>query len=468
MKYLHKRGVSTRRFGNRRPVRQFLLLAAAFGVAVTAASFNMAGNRASATVPGTNVRASLSAAGAQSSTGSYQSTMSRNGQFVAFYNNQNNFVGTDTNNKYDVFVRDVFNNTTTRASVSTAGTTANSDSTVVSISETGRYVVFTSKATNLIDGRTISSTDPQLYIRDMTNNTTTLLTEVSAGTFANGDTTFPYDVSSDGRFVLFGSTSTNLGPTITTTGWHIHVFLLDTATNTVTWVDEKASGAGNPGNDPYNAAMSCDGSFVVLDSSTTYMGVGSSAHTDVFLVDLRNGKLVTDITQSGNGAAMKPRISCNGNYIGFVSTSNNLDPLTAGLTTYYHAYSYDRINGTFDLLDQNSSSTLANSPVANLATQRIELSLSDSGVAVFMSTATNLDTAAASGKPQLFLRNPSTGITELLTRDTGGTEGNNVSNDLYAVLSLDGKRAAYESEATNLVGSDTNSSPDIFVSDTGL
>jgi hypothetical protein len=443
--------------------KQLILMAGVFTLSVMAASFNLANNQVGATVPGTNSRVSLTGTGAQPSQESTQGAISRNGRYAVFLNAQNNFVGSDTNNKTDAFVRDLTSGAVTRSSVSTAGVGGDQNVTWAVISETGRYVVFSSAATNLLDGRSISPTYAQLYIRDTVSNTTNILTEVSPGTFANSSTT-PYDVSADGRFVLFRSAATNLGPSITN-GAHNNVFLLDRTTNTVTWVNAEAPGISG-GTDPLNAQMSCDGSLIVFDANAYNLGMAYSPHLDVILLDRRGSDRLTNITASANNAAVNAHISCNGDYIGFASKANNLDPITAGMSVGYHGYLYDRINDQFKLVDQTSSGTLANANIMGLFSDAFYFNLSDNGAAVFRSTATNLDSAATSGQWQIYIRNTKTGTTELLTRDSGGTEGNGESR--LVTLTADGKKAVYESYATNLISGDTNALRDIFVSDTGL
>lgn len=415
---------------------------------------------ASATVPGNNTRASVSNSGSQSSKESVDGSISRDGRFVAFSNQQDNFVGTDCCNTIDVFVRNLSNNTTAIVSVSTLGAHSNASSYRPVISETGRYIVFRSDASNLVDGRTISATG-QMYMRDTKTNTTTVLSEITAGTFANASIT-PLEVSSDGRFILFDSQATNLVSGLSS--GFTNIFLLDRDTNTISWVNEPAAGSGFSGSSPYNASMSCDGAFIVLDGNASYYGLTPTSHLEVLLIDRRGGKKITNITAPANAAAVRPEISCNGNYIGFGSYANNLDPITAGMSVYYHAYMYDRINNQFKLLDQNSSGTLANADIMYATTDMLYLSLSDKGTAVFKSTATNL-AGGASGS-QLYFRNPSAGTTELLTRDSGGTQGNNSSE--YPTISLDGRLAAYQSYASNLVSSDNNGLRDVFVSETGF
>lgn len=461
MRYQYGKRTSDNRPTKRGVGKQSLLIAGVFGIAITAASFNFGVNRAAATVPGTNTRVSLTGSGTQPSQESLQSMISRDGRFVVFINGQNGFVGTDTNNKQDVFVRDVANSTVTRASMSSSGVSADKGASVPIISETGRYVVFVSDSTNLIDGRTISATYPQMYVRDRVAGTTGILSEVSPGTFAN-NSMIPLSVSSDGRFILFTSAATNLGPAVSS--GYSNLFLLDRVTNAISWINAQGSGI-TYGYDTYYADMSCDGSFIVFNSDATYLGLPYSYHVDTFLFDRRGGNRLTNITGSSNGAALRPKISCNGNYIGFASNANNLDPLTAGLAVDYHAYIYDRIDEQFKLLDQSSTGTRANAYVMRASFDPFYLSVSDKGAAVFSSTATNLDPVSSSGR-QLYIRDSKAGTTERLSRDSSGVAGNGDSQ--FVSISLDGKLAAYESYASNLVGGDTNGVRDVFVSETGL
>jgi|GEM_PF-1208153 len=464
MKYLH--GIGKREaLANKRTVsKRFLAVTAIFAVAITAASLNFGWNRAAATVPGTNVMADLSSSGGLTSGDSFQNAISRDGRFVAFTNDQNGFVSGDSNNNSDIFVRDLVNNTTTRSSVSTAGVSANNASVYPVISETGRYVVFASVASNLIDSRTISSSYLQMYMRDTVSGTTSILSEVSAGTFAN-NTTYPTSVSTDGRFVLFRSLATNLGPTMSGSSQN-HVFLLDRSLGTITWITAPVGGGGIYSSDTVDAQMSCDGSLIVFDGVGPYYGLSGGSHRDVILMDRRGTTTLTNLTDFANGPAVSGKISCNGNYIGFTSWANNLDPATSGVNMlgYYHGYVYDRINGQFKLLDQSSAGSIANAGLVSNFNNALPLNLSDKGAAVFASSASNL-VSGVSGS-QVYIRDPNAGTTELLSQDSGGTQGDNSSS--VPTISLDGKKAAYLSSATNLVSGDTNALRDIFVSDTGL
>jgi Tol biopolymer transport system component len=101
------------------------------------------------------------------------------GRFVAFDSAASNIVPGDTNNSFDIFVRDTLTNTTTRVSVDSAGNQGNTSSGNPSISADGRFVAFISNASNIVPGDTNDETD--IFVRDRLTNTTTRLSVDSAG-----------------------------------------------------------------------------------------------------------------------------------------------------------------------------------------------------------------------------------------------------------------------------------------------
>ena len=72
----------------------------------------------------------------------FDPSLSGDGRYVAFTSTASNLVQGDTNNSADVFVRDHLNGTTRRMSISTGGAEGNSDSIRPAISADGRYVAF--------------------------------------------------------------------------------------------------------------------------------------------------------------------------------------------------------------------------------------------------------------------------------------------------------------------------------------
>src|SRR4028119_356115 len=114
---------------------------------------------------------SVDSAGNQGNTNSQDASISAAGRFVAFQSYASNIVPGDTNTSYDIFVRDRLTNTTTRVSVDSAGNQADLNSDGASISADGRFVAFNSDASNLVPGDTNNSFD--IFVRDRLTNTTT-------------------------------------------------------------------------------------------------------------------------------------------------------------------------------------------------------------------------------------------------------------------------------------------------------
>lgn len=102
---------------------------------------------------------SVSSDGTPGNGRSSQPSMSMEGRFVAFTSAASNLVAGDSNGVEDVFVRDRAARQTVRVSLTSNGGEANGSSRAASISEDGRRVVFSSSATNLVSGDTNLSED---------------------------------------------------------------------------------------------------------------------------------------------------------------------------------------------------------------------------------------------------------------------------------------------------------------------
>ncbi|MDP9402039.1 MAG: calcium-binding protein [Actinomycetota bacterium] len=152
---------------------------------------------------------SKSSSGAAGDESSSYATISGDGRFVAFTSYATNLVAGDTNGTADVFVHDRRMGTTTRVSVSGDGTQGDGGSSGPSISADGRYLAFSSTATNLVAGDT--SPYVNAFVHDRHLGATTQVGVASDGT--EGDSwTYANDVSDDGNHVSFDSWASNLVP----------------------------------------------------------------------------------------------------------------------------------------------------------------------------------------------------------------------------------------------------------------
>ena len=99
--------------------------------------------------------------------------ISTNGQFALFESAASDLVANDTNNAQDIFVRDLVNGTTTLVSVNTSGSSGNGESRDPVMTPDGRYVAFASAANDLVAGD--NNGIPDIFVRDLQSNTTTLV-----------------------------------------------------------------------------------------------------------------------------------------------------------------------------------------------------------------------------------------------------------------------------------------------------
>jgi WD40-like Beta Propeller Repeat len=226
---------------------------------------------------GTTVRVSVGNSGAQANGESLGPTISGDGRFVAFRSAASNLVPGDTNGVSDVFLRDTQAATTARVSVASDGTQGNADSYGPALSSDGGFVVYRSDASNLVPGDTNGNDD--IFSYDRQAGTTERVSVDSSGAQSN-DSSFAPFTNSDGRFVIFWSRASNLVPG-DTNGSH-DVLLRDTATvtgpaaPTFTGTDP-ASPADN--NSPKIKGSGPDGSTVNLYSTGDCSGTPAASGT---------------------------------------------------------------------------------------------------------------------------------------------------------------------------------------------
>ncbi|HUK95100.1 MAG TPA: hypothetical protein VLU96_08615 [Gaiellaceae bacterium] len=144
---------------------------------------------------------------------STEPALSAHGRYVAFQSSATNLVPGDTNKLSDVFVRDRRTGRTERVSVSSSGKQGTGDRTLTgsnapAISADGRYVAFHSADTNLVTGDTNRTFD--IFLRDRRTHRTTRVSVSSGGRQANGENLGGLSISADGRYVAFTSLASNL------------------------------------------------------------------------------------------------------------------------------------------------------------------------------------------------------------------------------------------------------------------
>ena len=175
--------------------------------------------------------ASVNSLGVAGKKYSQKAVLSGDGQTVVFESLANNFVQGDRNRVRDIFVRDLNGQTTIRISEATDGTDGDAESTQPAVNTDGSVIVFSSLATNLVEGDTNSVED--VFVYDAENDTIARVSVARDGTDANGASMEPV-VSADGRYVVFTSVASNL--VASDTNGQADVFVYDRQTGTTTRV----------------------------------------------------------------------------------------------------------------------------------------------------------------------------------------------------------------------------------------
>ncbi len=443
---------TARMLAGRDPLRRTLAalatLAALIGVMATSGSAAI----------GDTTRVSVSNSGIQGDEPSFEPSISADGRFVAFYSDARNLVANDTNEVRDVFVHDRQTGAPERVSVSGDETQSNHESISPSISSDGRFVAFSSIASNLVAGDTNARQD--VFARDRQTGTTERVSVNSDEMELVGASDDP-SISSDGRFVAFVSNAPFVAPD---TDGSFDIFVRDRQTGTTERVS--VDNSGNPGpccasfsGDP---SISSDGNLVAFYSNVALTPDDTNNSFDVYVRDRQAGateRVSVDSDEAqANAFSRDPSISTDGDFVAFRSGAANLVPNDTNARD--DVFVRDRISGTTERVSVDSDETQATGGGS------FSPSISSDGQFVsFSSEATNLVSGDANGQSDIFVRGRTNGTTERVSVDDAGVEG--AFHSFLSSINSDGTFVAFDSEANNLVANDNNGKRDIFVRERG-
>ncbi|MCC7011757.1 MAG: hypothetical protein IT454_04265 [Planctomycetes bacterium] len=284
-------------------------------------------------------------------------TISSDGRYVAFTSGASNLIVGDTNNSTDTFVKDRQTGAVVRANLSSSGTQGVQFCENARISGNGRFVVFASFDTLFVAGDTNGVED--LFLRDLQTNTTTRVNVDSSGAQANASANVS-GISDDGRFVVFTSGASNLVPNDTNASFD--VFVRDTVSGQTTRVSLDALGAQIPGHST-DPAISGDGAFTSFSTSVNNVVAGdTNGFLDVFVRKSSDGSVSIASTSSsgvlGNAGSSLGKLSFDGRYVSFSSIASNL---VGGDTNFnFDAFLKDRVTGVTTLISQSSAGVIGN------------------------------------------------------------------------------------------------------------
>lgn len=416
-----------------------------------------------ALVPGVNELVSQSTGSTLGNNTTYTPEISGDGKFVAFRSSASNLVSGDTNGANDIFLRDIEQETTIRVSVSSLGVEANGASAAPRISHDGKYVVYSSAASNLVSDDTNGYADAFVYNR--MDGTTTRITVNTSGAEANNNSGQP-DISADGRFVVFESSASNLVSGVNPYGGGTQVFMKDMLTNAVQALSIKSNGARGNGASS-SPQISCDGGVVVFSSQATDLVSGdTNGAIDVYLSVIGWSKnTLHNVTKDhSTGSSYSGDISCDGNTVAFSSVGTGFIPEDTNAA--YDVYTYDRIKGEYEWISTRATLNLfktAESP-------RIS---GDGRFVSFGSNELGLDANRAKQVSQsttIYIRDRREGTTQGVAINTSNKLAQTYGTE--SSISNNGEFIAY-SESTGsahppLLAIDTNGKIDGYISKTGF
>jgi len=393
----------------------------------------------------------------QGNQASSDAVISADGRFVAFSSNADNLVAGDTNGYWDVFVRDRFLNITERVSISTSGQEGNHHSKEPSISADGRYVVFTSFASNLVEGG-VPSGQPQLYVRDRFLGTTELVSISPDGNPGDGWSQSG-SINANGRFVTFISSSTNL--MASATDGKCEVFVRDLVLNISERVSISNDGSIS-GGCGWPPSISGDGRFVAFVSWAPLDCV-DDLWANLFVHD-RQLKTTTRIAQQfhwdeGMSYIYQTSLSGDGRYLAFVNRPSIIygrpdfdDP---NFWNYFNPniFVLDRASGNIKMVSVSDSGEWSNY-------ESMEPSISSDGrYLVFTSYANNLVVGDDNDAPDIFICDLQSSTIQRVFDSPSIYEG----LDFNPSLSDAGNYLVFNFNADNLVVGDSNGNTDVFI-----
>ena len=162
-------------------------------------------------VVGSTERISVNTNGGEPNNYSSQSSISANGRYIVYLSFASDLVDNDNNGQNDVFIYDRILQTTERVNVNDAGEEANGQTSTyggAALSSDGRYVAFTSSATNLVEND--NNAAPDVFRRDRKIGKVIRNSVNTNGEEVSGASPYNVEMSANGRFIVFGSTANDL------------------------------------------------------------------------------------------------------------------------------------------------------------------------------------------------------------------------------------------------------------------
>ncbi len=371
---------------------------------------------------GTTTRVSLSAEGHQGDGGSFAPKTTPDGRLIAFGSVATQLIPGDTNGHMDVFLYDQWSRRISRVSLAPGGEQANHRSAEPFFSADGRFLGFESKASNLAYGDTNNRTD--VFVRDLATGSIDRVSVASDGKQGNAESLgFGASFSADGRYVAFSSFATNL--VAHDRNNRRDTFVHDRQTGATARVSVNSRGRDAKGSSGPDASLSADGRYVAFSSDAfNLVDDDTNDLSDAFIYDRSSGVTTrASVASNGaeaNGGCGRVGLSADARFVVFDDTASNLVPSDTNRAR--DVFVHDRETGHTARVSLTSAGGQSDGDSV------FSFVSPDGRFVTFHSDASNLVPHDDNGRRDVFVHDRATGETTRVSVATDGKQGNDLSH----------------------------------------
>jgi Tol biopolymer transport system component len=400
-------------------------------------------------------RVSVSGAGLEGDGVSRVVDVTADGRGIVFESDADNLVANDTNTTFsDLFYKDLVTGQVTWITAPRVAGSFGFGGYGGDVSPNGRYLVFETQATNLVDGD--SSARKNIFVQDLMTGTVSRVTTGPNGEPANGASSNA-SFSADGSNIVFESSADNLGAA--DDNFYNDIYVKNFFTDQISLISKSTTGEKANGHS-FAPQFSSNGQFIVFESEASNLVLGDENNkADIFIKNLKGDLEIVsrEGTTQAQDVCRSAVVSADGRYILFETRATDFEGNDGNGT--WDVFLKDRTSGAISRISSTSGGAAGNAGSTSIGAKFS----ADGRYVFFESDASNLVAGDNNNASDVFRKDLITNEIVRMSVALDGSGGNGDSRD--GRLSQDGRYFFFSSEASNLVANDTNNAFDIFRTD---